>query len=85
MMKKPFGGESPLNSQGCYYAMVHSGRAALRLLLKNSLNKKRILLPDYLCGVIVDVMRQYKVPFDFYHIYHTDFCRINFLLAPGNY
>jgi hypothetical protein len=67
-MKKPFGGESPLNSQGRHYAMVHSGRAALRLLIISGLKKKKILLPDYLCAVIVDVMRQYRVPHDFYHI-----------------
>jgi hypothetical protein len=67
-MKKPFGGESPLNNQGRYYAMVHSGRAAIRLLIISGLKKKRVLLPDYLCEVIVDVMRQYKVPHDFYHI-----------------
>ena len=57
-----------LNSQGLYHAMVHSGRAALRLLIISGLNKKKILLPDYLCAVIIDVMRQYKVPYDFYHI-----------------
>jgi hypothetical protein len=68
MMKNPFGGEPPLNSHGYHRAFVHSGRAALRLLLTSGLKEKKILLPDYLCAVIVDVMRQYKVSYDFYHI-----------------
>ncbi|MDE2223579.1 MAG: hypothetical protein KGK03_10975 [Candidatus Omnitrophica bacterium] len=67
-MKKPFGGEAPFNAQGVFYAMVHSGRGALRLLLASGLAKKRILLPDYLCKIVLEVMHQYKATCDFYHV-----------------
>ncbi len=68
MKRKPFGGEAPLDLGDLHYAFVHSGRAALRLLLASGLGRKKLLIPDFLCGVIIDVLKEGKTPFSTYAV-----------------
>lgn len=65
---KPFGGEAPLHLKPMHKAMVHSGRAALGLLLLNGLKAKKFLIPDFLCPAITDVLHHHKVKFTSYAI-----------------
>ena len=67
-MRTPFGGEAPYGHDGVHTAMVHCGRAALRLLIAGGLKKKTFLVPDFLCGVIIDVLRRHRVKYGFYRV-----------------
>lgn len=54
-------------SQGQFYS---SGRAALYhiLNLAKQLGKDKILLPDYLCESIVEIVKLASIPFEFYKV-----------------
>ncbi len=64
---KPFGGEAPY-MDALHRVMTDSGRSSLRLLLKGGLSRRRFLMPDYLCGIIIDVLKEHKTAFEFYHV-----------------
>lgn len=60
------GGELALHDELNYF-FTDSGRSSLRLFCKNFPGKK-ILLPDFLCDVIIDIIEQENMLYDFYHI-----------------
>jgi hypothetical protein len=62
----PIGGELALHDELSYF-FTDSGRSSLRLFCKNFPSKK-ILLPDFLCSVIIDILEQENMLYDFYHI-----------------
>ena len=62
----PIGGELALRDELNYF-FTDSGRSSLRLFCKNFPGKK-ILLPDFLCDVIIDILEQENMLYDFYHI-----------------
>jgi len=64
---KKIGGEIPYQDDGLYRYLTDSGRSSLRLIL-HSLKGKKFALPDYLCGVILDVFREVGIEYDFYHV-----------------
>ena len=67
------GGEQELAKSKCYHDVTNSGRSSLRLIIESAdLRGKRILLPSFLCEVIVDVFTEYEVNIDFYDI-NTNF------------
>ncbi|MBF0619477.1 MAG: hypothetical protein HQL19_04860 [Candidatus Omnitrophica bacterium] len=64
------GGELPL-ARTYYEAVTDSGRSSLRLILDSGLGRKKFLLPDFLCGIVVDVLKERGVRFGFYKV-HRD-------------
>lgn len=63
---RPLGGELALLDDLNYF-FTDSGRSSLRLFCKNFPDKK-ILLPDFLCEVIIEVLEQEGMQYAFYHI-----------------
>lgn len=63
---KPIGGELALKNELNYF-FTDSGRSSLRLFCRNFSNKK-ILIPDFLCNVIIDILEQEGIKYDFYHV-----------------
>lgn len=63
----PLGGEIAFHNQW-FRGATDSGRSSLRLILEGPLRRKKFLIPDYLCGIIVEILRQYEVRFSFYHV-----------------
>jgi len=60
------GGEIECNfNENIYY--TDSGRSSLRVFLRNFQNKK-ILLPDFLCEVVVNILESENIKYEFYHI-----------------
>ncbi|MEH6456402.1 MAG: hypothetical protein V7749_08780 [Cocleimonas sp.] len=63
------GGEQELAKWNGYQNITNSGRSSLRLIIESAqLQNKRVLLPDFLCEVIIDVLREYQVSYDFYKV-----------------
>ncbi len=63
------GGEYHEQEQHWASRVTMCGRCSLRLALKNaSLAGKRVLLPDFLCKVIPQVLRDCQVDWDFYQV-----------------
>src|SRR3989338_2233420 len=65
---KNIGGEMELQEDKLFRYLTDSGRSSLRLILRSIGKGKKILLPDFLCGVIVDVVREFKMDYAFYTI-----------------
>lgn len=69
IFKKLIGGEQDLLSNRLFYGVTNSGRSSLRWILHSmSLKGKRIMLPDFLCQIIVDVIREFNIEIVFYKI-----------------
>ena len=47
--------------------LAYSGRAGIRMFCRNFPDKK-ILLPDFLCYIIVDLLEEEQMQYDFYHV-----------------
>ena len=63
---RPVGGEIEVDLQeNIFY--TDSGRSSLRFFLKN-IKPKKVLLPDFLCEVILDVLKSENIEYSFYHI-----------------
>lgn len=63
------GGEVELAPHKYKQALTNSGRASLRLIIESAgLEDKHILLPDYLCKIIVDVLNEYHIRYTTYKI-----------------
>ncbi|WP_392340481.1 hypothetical protein [Moritella marina] len=63
------GGEQELAQQGHFRELTNSGRASLRWIIESAqLQSKRLLLPDFLCEVILDVLAEYNIDVDFYSV-----------------
>ncbi len=65
---KLIGGETEHADDGLHTVLVDSGRSALRLILNSGLKNKKFLVPDYLCGIIPDILNAYKVTYAFYRV-----------------
>lgn len=67
--KKVIGGEQDLVSNYLSYGVTNSGRSSLRWILYSmGLQGKRVMLPDFLCQVIVDVVKELNIDIVFYKI-----------------
>lgn len=63
------GGEQELAQQGHFRELTNSGRSSLRWIIESAqLQSKRLLLPDFLCEVILDVLAEYHIDVDFYSV-----------------
>lgn len=62
----PIGGELALQDE-LNYLFTDSGRSSLRLFCKNFPGKK-VLIPDFICDVIISILEQENMFYDFYHI-----------------
>ncbi|PKH05294.1 hypothetical protein [Moritella sp. Urea-trap-13] len=61
------GGEQELTQQDYFRELTNSGRSSLRWIIESAqLASKRLLLPDFLCEVILDVLAEYHIDVDFY-------------------
>ncbi|WP_022941182.1 pyridoxal phosphate-dependent transferase [Psychromonas hadalis] len=63
------GGEQELEKKHYYREITNSGRSSLRLIIQSAeLQGKHLLLPNFLCEVILDVLLEYDVKIDFYDV-----------------
>jgi len=63
------GGEQEIAPLNYFQDVTNSGRSSLRLIIESAnLRNKQILLPNFLCQVIVDVLEEYNITFDFYSV-----------------
>ncbi len=63
------GGEQELTKKPYFRDVTNSGRSSLRLIVESAnLEGKRMLLPNFLCEVIIDVLLEYNVEIDFYEV-----------------
>lgn len=63
------GGEQELAQQDFFCELTNSGRSSLRWIIESAqLQSKRLLLPDFLCEVILDVLAEYDIDVDFYSV-----------------
>ena len=66
---RPIGGEQEIAPDGLFYGVTNSGRSSLRwVLLSMKLQGKRVLAPDFICQVVIDVLNEYDVQVDFYNV-----------------
>ncbi|HIF9178872.1 TPA: pyridoxal phosphate-dependent transferase [Photobacterium damselae] len=69
---KPIGGEQELAKNDCYYGITNSGRSSLRwLILSLDLSGKTILVPDFVCQIVIDVLLEFEINVQFYSIDNT--------------
>lgn len=63
------GGEQELKSDGCYYGVTNSGRSSLRWAIHSmSLQEKIVLVPDFVCQIVVDVLLELDIKVRFYQV-----------------
>lgn len=63
------GGEQELAQVNHFRELTNSGRSSLRWIIESAqLQHKRLLLPDFLCEVILDVLAEYNISVDFYAV-----------------
>lgn len=66
---RTFGGEQELYSDGLFYGITNSGRSSLRWLIQSmDLINKKILVPDFVCQIVIDILLEYQVKIIFYTI-----------------
>lgn len=67
--ERPIGGEmpGPMKTQ-IHSCLTDSGRSSLRLIVRSGFAKHKVLLPDYLCQIVADVLDQEGVEYAFYRI-----------------
>ena len=69
MNNKLIGGEAELASNNCFYGVTNSGRSSLRWILESmNLAGKRVLVPDLICQIVIDVLKEYDIKISFYNI-----------------
>jgi hypothetical protein len=64
---KLIGGEYALEKERYYSYFTDSGRSSIRLFLRN-FPKKKLLIPNFNCKVVVDLLKEEDIEFEFYHI-----------------
>ena len=64
---KIIGGEAELKKIDMNEYITDSGRSSLRLILQK-LKKKKFLIPNYLCEIILKILNEYEVNYSFYNI-----------------
>ena len=65
---KTFGGEMELKTPKLFKYLTDSGRSSLRLICKSVLKGKKLLVPDFLCQTILDILDETGVEYSFYKI-----------------
>ena len=65
---RPIGGEIESNSIEENIYFTDSGRSSLRLFFKSGFSDKKVLLPNYFCEVIEDVLKSENINYEFYNI-----------------
>ncbi len=66
---KPIGGEQEFLNDGYFYGVTNSGRSSLRWIIESmQLQGKRVLVPDFICQVVIDILREYNIEAVFYKI-----------------
>lgn len=66
---KPMGGEYELPSEEKFYGITNSGRSSLRWSLESmGLRGKKILAPDFLCQIVIEVLNEYNVDVHYYPV-----------------
>jgi len=65
---RSIGGELEHEKEAESVFFTDSGRSSLRLFVRSGYGDKKFIIPDYLCGVIEDVLIEEKVSYSFYHI-----------------
>lgn len=64
-----FGGEIELKGADSYYEHTISGRSSLRLIIESAnLQNKSFLVPEYVCDVVLLVLEEFKITYDFYSV-----------------
>ena len=64
---KKVGGEIAFKKDDNYNYITDSGRSSLRIIL-TKLRKKKFLIPDFLCEIIVDIFKEKKIKFEYYSV-----------------
>ena len=67
---KIIGGEYALEKEKYNSYFTDSGRSSLRLFLRN-FPKKKLLIPDFNCKVVLDLLNEENTEYEFYHIYEN--------------
>ena len=66
---KPIGGEIALKKTPYQSFFTDSGRSSLRLFFRSEdYRNKKVLLPDFFCGIIEQILIEEKVSYDFYTV-----------------
>lgn len=65
---KPIGGELSIKQLYENIYFTDSGRSSLKLLIRSGNKNKKFLIPDFLCGVIVDILEEEQINYEYYHI-----------------
>jgi hypothetical protein len=65
---KPIGGEIEIAPGNEYLYLTDSGRSSLRLILISGLRDKYFLVPDFICPTVIDILKEFGVHYDYYHI-----------------
>lgn len=65
---KRIGGEFEFGQDGIFYCFTDSGRSSLRLILRSGLSRKKFLVPNFICKIILDILDQENVDYSFYNI-----------------
>jgi len=65
---RPFGGELEQLQNDNTVLFTDSGRSSLRLFIRSGYAQSKFLLPNFLCGIIEDVLVQEGVDYEFYTI-----------------
>lgn len=66
---KPIGGEQEFFNNGNFYGVTNSGRSSLRWIIQSmQLQEKRVLVPDFICQIVIDIMNEYDIEAVFYKI-----------------
>jgi hypothetical protein len=68
---KAIGGEIELKSTSERIFFTDSGRSSIRLLLR-SVKIKKILIPDFLCQIIIDIIKEENIDYQIYSL-NNDF------------
>lgn len=66
---KLIGGEQELADDECFYGVTNSGRSSLRwLILSMGLKNKTLLVPDFVCQIVIDVLIEFNINIYFYSV-----------------
>lgn len=65
---KIVGGEIQCMNDNLFNYVTDSGRSSLRLILKSIGRRKKILLPDFLCKIIIDIVKEHNMEYSFYKV-----------------
>ncbi len=76
MIYKKIGGEIEYKAADNYKYLTDTGRSSLRIILQR-LNKKKFLIPDFLCKTIVDIFKEKKIKFEYYSVNESFNVRID--------